>query len=55
MTDGTGWFGFAHAAPGRYLLTVDLPSGVVGVPVSTVVVREGRIAEAPFAPFRPVR
>ncbi|MFB4192818.1 family 10 glycosylhydrolase [Streptomyces carpaticus] len=55
VTDGSGWFGFAHAAPGRYLLTVDLPTGVVGVPVSSVVVREGRIAEAPFGPFLPVR
>ncbi|TDC22729.1 hypothetical protein E1265_14980 [Streptomyces sp. 8K308] len=49
--DGTGWFGFAHLDPGRYVARVDLPDGVVGVPLSTVRVRRGAIAEAHFPPF----
>ncbi|MDT0341123.1 family 10 glycosylhydrolase [Streptomyces litchfieldiae] len=46
--DGSGWFGFAHVPPGRYLARVDLPDGVAGVPLTTVRVRRGDIAEADF-------
>ncbi|MFR9726530.1 family 10 glycosylhydrolase [Streptomyces sp. MS19] len=45
-TDGTGWFGFAHVAPGLYLVRADLPRGVTGAPVTVVHVRRGGIAEA---------
>lgn len=46
VTDGDGWFGFVHTAPGLYLVTVDLPSGVVGKPVTVVRVTKGEIAAA---------
>jgi uncharacterized lipoprotein YddW (UPF0748 family) len=49
--DGSGWFGFAHVAPGHYLARVDLPGGVVGAPVAVVKVRRGGIAEADFPAF----
>lgn len=45
-TDGSGWFGFVDAAPGTYLVQVDLPDGVVGQPVGAVRVRAGGLADA---------
>lgn len=51
-TDGDGWFGFVHAEPGRYLVTLDLPSGVVGPPLRVVNVTAGEIAEAQFRPLQ---
>ncbi|NJP65553.1 family 10 glycosylhydrolase [Streptomyces spiramenti] len=45
-TDGDGWFGFAHVDPGVYLVTVDLPRGVVGAPVTAVKVNRGEVTEA---------
>ncbi|RBM05041.1 family 10 glycosylhydrolase [Streptomyces sp. PT12] len=49
--DGSGWFGFAHVDPGLYLVTADLPRGVVGAPVTVVRVTRGEIAEADFPQF----
>ncbi|ONK10893.1 family 10 glycosylhydrolase [Streptomyces sp. MP131-18] len=49
--DGSGWFGFAHVDPGLYLARVDLPRGVVGVPVVPLKVGRGGIAEADFPAF----
>ncbi|GAA1898735.1 glycoside hydrolase family 10 protein [Streptomyces sodiiphilus] len=46
--DGTGWFGFAHVGPGVYLVRAELPSGVIGAPLTVVRVREGAISEAAF-------
>ena len=51
VSDGSGWFGFAHVDPGRYVVKVTLPSGVVGQPLATVRVRAGDISEAKFATF----
>lgn len=48
VSDGSGWFGFAHVASGHYLVQLDLPSGVVGQPVAHVQVKNGTIAEARF-------
>ncbi|MQY14045.1 hypothetical protein SRB5_42060 [Streptomyces sp. RB5] len=46
LSDGTGWFGFAHVAPGVYQVRADLPEGVTGSPVTVVTVEKGRIATA---------
>lgn len=46
LTDGDGWFGFVHMAPGLYLVQVDLPHGVVGLPVAIARVQAGQIATA---------
>jgi uncharacterized lipoprotein YddW (UPF0748 family) len=55
VTDGAGWFGFAHVPPGRYLVWADLggdggeaaAGGVVGRTVMEIVrVEEGAISEA---------
>ncbi|WP_406864220.1 hypothetical protein ABZO31_28790 [Streptomyces sp. HUAS MG47] len=48
LSDGSGWFGFAHVEPGVYRLTLDLPEGVTGSPRTVVRVTKGRIAEAEF-------
>lgn len=53
--DGSGWFGFVDLLPGRYLVRVDLPSGVVGRPVTTIQVRKGELVTAQLGPFRAVR
>jgi hypothetical protein len=53
--DGSGWFGFVDLKPGRYLVRVDLPAGVVGRPVTTIQVRKGELATARLGPFRSVR
>lgn len=50
-TDGDGWFGFAHVAPGYYFVRLSLPSGVAGAPLTVVKVTEGKIAEARLAPL----
>ena len=44
VTDGSGWVGFAHVPPGRYLLMVDQPAGAEGRPVQQVTVTEGSIS-----------
>jgi hypothetical protein len=56
VTDGSGWFGFAHVPPGRYLVWADLGgrnggetagAGDIGRTVMGIVsVEEGEIAEA---------
>jgi uncharacterized lipoprotein YddW (UPF0748 family) len=51
LADGSGWFGIAHVDTGRYLVEVDLPSGVVGQPVGYVRIKAGEITEAKFAPY----
>ncbi|CAL9335062.1 family 10 glycosylhydrolase [Streptomyces sp. Tu 3180] len=51
LSDGSGWFGFAHVEPGVYLLTLSLPEGVVGAPKTVVRVTKGGIAKAAFPPF----
>ncbi|MEV6108229.1 family 10 glycosylhydrolase [Streptomyces sp. NPDC051940] len=51
LSDGSGWFGFAHVDPGVYLVSVDLPDGVVGSPATVVTVTEGGIAKAEFPLF----
>lgn len=51
LSDGSGWFGFAHVPEGRYLLEVDLPDGVVGKPVDTVRVEAGEITTADMSPL----
>ncbi|MGH8823596.1 MAG: glycoside hydrolase family 10 protein [Jiangellaceae bacterium] len=50
-SDGSGWFGFVDAKPGLYLVRVDLPDGVVGMPVDVVRVVEGETAEADLPPL----
>jgi uncharacterized lipoprotein YddW (UPF0748 family) len=54
LSDGDGWFGFAHVAPGWYFLRVDLPSGVAGQPLVVVNVSKGAITEAKLAPYTPL-
>lgn len=51
LSDGSGWFGFAHVEPGVYVLTLSLPEGVIGAPATVVRVRKGGIAKAVFPPF----
>jgi uncharacterized lipoprotein YddW (UPF0748 family) len=51
LSDGDGWFGFVHVDPGLYLVTADLPDGVVGRPVAVVRVSSGGIAEADLSPL----
>lgn len=51
VSDGSGWFGFVDLAPGRYLVQVDLPAGVVGNPVSVVTVGAGELVAADVAPL----
>ncbi len=48
LADGDGWFGFVHANPGVYLVTIDLPNGVVGQPVGVARVSAGQISEVNF-------
>ena len=48
LSDGSGWFGFAHVESGHYLVQLDLPNGVVGQPVAYVRVKDGKISEAEF-------
>jgi uncharacterized lipoprotein YddW (UPF0748 family) len=48
LSDGTGWFGFAHVESGHYLVQLDLPDGVVGQPVTYVRIRNGKISDAEF-------
>lgn len=50
--DGSGWFGFAHVRPGLYLVTVDLPRGVVGAPSAVVKVDRGKISQARLGDYR---
>ncbi|HSI94242.1 MAG TPA: family 10 glycosylhydrolase [Jiangellaceae bacterium] len=52
-TDGSGWFGFAHVAPGRYVVRVDRPHGVDGQLTTPVRVGAGQIAEATFRNLQP--
>jgi uncharacterized lipoprotein YddW (UPF0748 family) len=54
-SDGSGWFGFAHVPPGRYLVQVKLPEGVVGKPVASVRVSAGDIASADMSPLVRIR
>ncbi|WP_103503960.1 MULTISPECIES: glycoside hydrolase family 10 protein [unclassified Streptomyces] len=51
VADGDGWFGFAHVDPGVYLVTVDLPRGVVGAPVTAVKVDKGKVSEAKLGSY----
>ncbi|MFE9938520.1 hypothetical protein [Streptomyces hirsutus] len=51
LSDGSGWFGFAHVEPGVYVLTLSLPEGVIGAPATVVKVRKGGIAKAVFPLF----
>ncbi|MFE0677043.1 glycoside hydrolase family 10 protein [Streptomyces sp. NPDC058867] len=51
LSDGSGWFGFAHVEPGLYLLSLSLPEGVIGVPKTVVRVTKGSIATSTFPPF----
>lgn len=48
LADGDGWFGFVHTAPGIYLIQIDLPHGVVGLPVGVARVTAGLITEVNF-------
>ncbi|NUT33086.1 MAG: family 10 glycosylhydrolase [Hamadaea sp.] len=48
LADGSGWFGFAHTAPGYYLVQVDLPHRVVGQPIAVVRVEPGQIGTVDF-------
>ncbi|NED95584.1 family 10 glycosylhydrolase [Phytoactinopolyspora alkaliphila] len=54
-SDGSGWFGFAHVPPGRYLVQADLPNGVVGKPVASVRVTAGDITSADLSPLIQIR
>ena len=51
-SNGSGWFGFVDVRPGQYLVTVDLPFGVVGKPVDLMRVVS---AEAQLAPLIALR
>ncbi|CCK24641.1 hypothetical protein BN159_0262 [Streptomyces davaonensis JCM 4913] len=51
LSDGSGWFGFAHVQPGLYLLTLSLPEDVIGAPKTVVRVTKGSIAKTAFPPF----
>ncbi|NDL60723.1 family 10 glycosylhydrolase [Phytoactinopolyspora sp. XMNu-373] len=56
VSDGSGWFGFVNLEPGRWLVSIELPRGVVGQPVDVVEVAAGEIVTADFAPLvRPGR
>ncbi|MGH3728982.1 MAG: family 10 glycosylhydrolase [Micromonosporaceae bacterium] len=48
-TDGDGWYGFVHLAPGRYLVRVELPDGTAGDPARVVTVKAGKISTADIA------
>jgi uncharacterized lipoprotein YddW (UPF0748 family) len=48
LADGDGWYGFAHVAPGIYLVRLDLPAGTVGQPVAVARVSAGAISTADF-------
>jgi hypothetical protein len=53
-SDGSGWFGFVDVKPGRYLVQVKLPSGVLGKPATSVEVRKGALGTVRLGPFRTV-
>jgi uncharacterized lipoprotein YddW (UPF0748 family) len=46
--DGSGWFGFAHTKPGFYLVRLELPDRVIGLPLALAVVSRGRITTVDF-------
>ncbi|AYY11521.1 hypothetical protein EF847_01075 [Actinobacteria bacterium YIM 96077] len=51
LSDGSGWFGFAHVPEGHYLIEVDLPDGVVGKPVASARVNAGEITTTDMSPL----